>query len=114
MKYKNGFEYLPEDKLKAKRRQLKSQIKEVHGCEQRITCGCGRTVPLNAAYKCFYCGLWFCPACAREHFAEHDLEDLLYELDTKSGRVTAETFLRIKAKFNMSALRRSCEERYRE
>jgi hypothetical protein len=27
-----------------------------------------RTVPLWKAYRCFYCGFFFCPACAQAHF----------------------------------------------
>lgn len=71
---RNGFEFLPEDTLKRKRLELKAQLQEVAGCGQLITCTCGMVIPLRVAYRCFYCGQWFCHTCAKEHFAEHDLE----------------------------------------
>ncbi len=29
---------------------------------------CEQERPLIRAYKCFFCGRWYCPACARYHF----------------------------------------------
>jgi len=34
-----------------------------------ITCGCcQKPTPIYWLYKCFYCGVWFCHKCAKEHF----------------------------------------------
>lgn len=34
-----------------------------------ITCGgCGRRVRFRSLYRCYYCGVWFCEACAPGHF----------------------------------------------
>ena len=36
---------------------------------------CGREVSIEYAYRCYYCGFYFCERCAAEHFgktrAEH-------------------------------------------
>ena len=34
--------------------------------------GCGQTVAVLQAYRCFHCGLWFCRECSREHFLTQD------------------------------------------
>ncbi len=111
---RNGFMTLKEKELKEKRRKLREQLVQLRYCDHEVTCGCGKTVPVTAAYKCFYCGLWFCPTCAKDHFAEHDLEDLLYALDSglPLEGLTAETFERVIAKFNRPALQRSYRERH--
>jgi hypothetical protein len=33
-----------------------------------VTCYCGRTINVNYAFRCFYCGLYFCRICAARHF----------------------------------------------
>lgn len=35
-----------------------------------VTCPCGTTVALHAAFQCFYCRLYFCRLCAGRHFSE--------------------------------------------
>ena len=34
-----------------------------------VTCGCGKNIRLINAFKCFFCGLWFCHQCAKKHFS---------------------------------------------
>jgi len=63
-----------------KRGILRGQFRELNAQGQRdprggggeslvwITCPCRRRIALRAAYKCLYCGLWFCGQCAKEHF----------------------------------------------
>lgn len=29
---------------------------------------CSTPIPLMFAFKCYYCGFWFCKKCAGEHF----------------------------------------------
>ena len=50
---------------------LRKQLIEVReDPERRVTCiDCGRRLSLTLAYRCLYCGFWFCPMCARIHFA---------------------------------------------
>lgn len=31
---------------------------------------CGKRVSLSYAYKCLYCGYWFCATCAEVHFGK--------------------------------------------
>lgn len=33
-----------------------------------VTCDCGRRVRLILAYRCYYCGIFFCEECAAKHF----------------------------------------------
>lgn len=35
-----------------------------------VTCGCGRCMAIECLFRCFFCGVWFCERCAREHFGE--------------------------------------------
>jgi len=37
-----------------------------------VTCGCGRRMAIECLFRCFFCGVFFCPKCAREHFGEED------------------------------------------
>lgn len=34
----------------------------------KVTCRCGITIPLRFAFRCLYCGEYFCTSCAEEHF----------------------------------------------
>ena len=33
-----------------------------------MTCECGLTLPLRFAFRCLYCGQFYCARCAGEHF----------------------------------------------
>ena len=49
---------------------LFDQARELIATEGRVTCPCGRCVGvLTFAYRCLYCGVWFCQECAGRHFA---------------------------------------------
>ena len=52
-----------------KRTLYKAQFRELMG-PSRVTCGCGRSIPVRFAYRCFFCGIWFCRTCAEAHFGE--------------------------------------------
>lgn len=49
-------------------------IKEQHRiktpvCDVKVRCGCLKMVRLySEAYRCLYCGIWFCKECAQLHF----------------------------------------------
>lgn len=35
-----------------------------------VTCrGCREDFPLLMLYRCYHCGSYFCPKCARDHFS---------------------------------------------
>jgi len=35
-----------------------------------VTCGCGWNLYLHDAYRCLYCGEWYCGPCAENHFGK--------------------------------------------
>ena len=35
-----------------------------------VPCFCGSDVSLLESYKCLYCDVWFCEACAEDHFGK--------------------------------------------
>lgn len=36
----------------------------------KVTCGCGTHMRLRLAFRCYYCGCYFCATCAGVHFGE--------------------------------------------
>ena len=36
----------------------------------KITCICDFTYSLIELYRCYHCGLWLCPVCAKKHFGK--------------------------------------------
>ena len=47
------------------------QIISIHGTI--VTCFCGKRISVYYAYRCFFCGLYFCRECASRHFRiEHN------------------------------------------
>ena len=70
----------PPDVIEANTIKLRRQCRELHGHGQGaggdgpiiwITCPCSRRIALVYAYKCFYCGIWWCKKCAEDHFEDH-------------------------------------------
>jgi rRNA maturation endonuclease Nob1 len=38
-----------------------------------VTCrGCDNPFPLIKVFRCYHCGSYFCPACARNHFGSRE------------------------------------------
>jgi hypothetical protein len=35
-----------------------------------LHCPCGREMDIAHAYRCAYCGVWWCELCGKRHFAE--------------------------------------------
>lgn len=35
-----------------------------------VRCGCLKKLQMPEAYKCLYCGEWYCAPCAEEHFGK--------------------------------------------
>ena len=62
--------------LEAKRTLIRRQLAEMMSQgDPTVTCGCGRRCPVRLAFRCFFCGETFCPACARAHFGERPQHD---------------------------------------
>lgn len=38
--------------------------------KHEIKCLCGKRRALELAFRCLYCGAWFCADCAGEHFGD--------------------------------------------
>ena len=36
--------------------------------QPKVTCYCGRTVPVQYIYRCLECGVFLCRVCAVKHF----------------------------------------------
>lgn len=51
----------------AKRVLVGTQSREI-GINTKVTCQCGIIIPVIGSYRCWYCGVWLCERCAREHF----------------------------------------------
>jgi hypothetical protein len=60
-----------------KREALTAQSNQAHG-DNSITCGCGWVRWIGFAYRCLYCGEWFCGPCAETHFGK-TIEDWTIE-----------------------------------
>jgi hypothetical protein len=65
----------PEEQ-KLKLELMADQIKLLHVQEKdgvplmrvKIRCGCRKLLPWWVMVKCLYCGIFYCPECAEEHF----------------------------------------------
>lgn len=53
----------------AKKERLKIQRSQAFEHET-ITCNCGQLRHLTHAFRCLYCGEWYCSRCAEEHFGQ--------------------------------------------
>lgn len=42
----------------------------MHPARPFVRCYCQRKVPPHQAYKCLYCGEWYCQPCAEAHFGQ--------------------------------------------
>lgn len=58
-----------EEKLEA-RAWMRKQLQPIVTAplQYKMTCGCGKRVVFWMMYRCLYCGVFFCKACAEEHF----------------------------------------------
>ena len=57
-------------RIEDNRAKLRRQLMEIlpYRGEVLVHCVCGNRISLMYAYRCFYCGLYFCRACAGKHF----------------------------------------------
>lgn len=60
-------QYLEATSDPKKKEFLRQQYHEASN-EGSIHCCCGQIRALTMAYRCLYCGLWFCLPCAEIHF----------------------------------------------
>ena len=48
------------------------QYKQALKGEQIDCAGCDRRPVLLKMYRCYFCGRYYCPACAKEHFGSRE------------------------------------------
>lgn len=60
--------------------------------EGYIYCPCGQARGLVKAFRCLYCGVWFCQPCAEQHFGQTVKEWIVSK--RKEARAQVETDLR--------------------
>lgn len=66
-------EYIQRSESVEKRKRLKLQWAEAaqSGHDNAvITSGCGQVRSIEIAFRCLYCGEWFCVPCAEKHFGQ--------------------------------------------
>lgn len=56
-----------EQKLKTVYQQTKQVLDPVRPF---VVCGCNKKLQIQHAYKCLYCGEWYCAPCAEVHFGQ--------------------------------------------
>lgn len=61
-----------EERMRA-RATMRGQLTDIMGVPAHKTLGvncpdCGTRIALVMAYRCAYCGVWFCHTCAQVHF----------------------------------------------
>lgn len=54
----------------AKQKRVRAQFFEAMGPSPQVTCSCGLCMPVRFAYRCLYCGEFYCQSCAEIHFGK--------------------------------------------
>ncbi len=63
----NSGDYINQAALESMRVLIRTQHAAAHK-GNAVNCPCGQLRALTMAYRCLYCGVWFCFNCAQEHF----------------------------------------------
>lgn len=77
-------EYIERAETEEKKRHLQDQWTEVNA-NQTIHCWCGQKRSVLMAYRCLYCGAWFCVPCAEHHFGQ-SLQDWISKKRVRKRR----------------------------
>jgi hypothetical protein len=64
-----GWDRPPTEEEIAFKNKQESQIEP----DLELTCLCGTVSPLVDMYRCFFCGIWLCYNCAKEHFGDNKI-----------------------------------------
>jgi len=50
---------------------LRGQLKQAKLAKDiKVDCTCGKSISINAMFRCHHCGIYFCRTCGGEHFKE--------------------------------------------
>ena len=81
MSKEHDFHKLPENKkeYEAWLEKQYEQLIESNTIDGEITCVCDLTYEIKYLYRCYYCGIWFCPVCAKKHFGKRPKGKFTYK-----------------------------------
>lgn len=69
------YKELSDDRRKQILTLIRNQYRELRSIKGMVTCPCGFvTDGARHGYRCFFCGVVFCKACARKHFGQNKHE----------------------------------------
>lgn len=52
---------------------LRVQLKQAKLAKDiKIDCICGKSISINAMYRCHHCGIFFCRTCGSDHFGKDE------------------------------------------
>jgi hypothetical protein len=78
---KYDFHKLPENKQEYEAWMKKMAEQEIEAAKTgKVTCICNITYGLMWLYRCYYCGLWLCPVCAKKHFGKRPKGKYTYKV----------------------------------
>lgn len=63
---------IPASEIEQNKQIIKQQTRELgENLSLKLTCGgCGKTMRLIRAFRCYLCGIYFCDTCAAKHFGK--------------------------------------------
>lgn len=81
-------EQVTREQVRQNIRTIQAQTRELGDAfwKTSVTCGdCGRKVGMLFAYRCYYCGIFFCVECAEKHFGKKREEFPQFSLEEISA-----------------------------
>lgn len=59
-----------EETAEEKAEFVMNQLREIKNSRPKVTCNCGTLIYWFNAFRCLYCGEFYCQSCAEEHFGK--------------------------------------------
>ena len=63
-------EEIHEETAKEKAEFVMGQLRELKNSTPKLTCHCGQLIYWLNAFRCLYCGEYYCQPCAEKHFEQ--------------------------------------------
>ena len=78
---KTNLHKVPENKREYENwlKKIAEQELESNTIDGEITCVCDLSYEIKYLYRCYYCGIWFCPVCAKKHFGKRPKGKFTYK-----------------------------------